>query len=90
MKTKKLETILKKQLKSQDFKDKYNEELTRLKIASQIKKIRTAKRLTQENFAKKANMPQSVIARVESGKHTPSLITLDKLAQALGKKIEIV
>jgi predicted transcriptional regulator len=89
-KTINLETILKKEFKNPTFKEKYQEELTTLRLAREIKTLRTAKKLTQESFAKKANMPQSVIARVESGKHTISLSTLDKLAQALGKRIEIV
>jgi ribosome-binding protein aMBF1 (putative translation factor) len=90
LKTINLETILKKEFKNPTFKEKYQEELTTLRLAREIKTLRTAKKLTQESFAKKANMPQSVIARVESGKHTISLSTLDKLAQALGKRIEIV
>jgi len=90
MKTKNLKTILKKQLKSKEFEGFYNEEITRLKLSNKIKELRTKKKMTQESFAQKANMPQSVIARVESGKHTISLSTLDKIAHALGKKIEIV
>lgn len=90
LKTTNLETILKKEFKNPVFREKYQEELTKLRLAREIKTLRTAKKLTQESFAKKANMPQSVIARAESGKHTISLVTLDKLAQALGKRIEIV
>ena len=90
LKTTSLETILKKEFKNPAFKEKYQEELTKLRLAREIKTIRTAKKLTQESFAKKANMPQSVVARAESGKHTISLTTLDKLAHALGKRIEIV
>ncbi len=88
--TKSFEKLLKEVSTSETFIQTYNEELLRLKLSSQIKDLRTKKRLTQETFAKKANMPQSVIARVESGKHTISLITLDKIAHALGKKIELV
>lgn len=90
MKTKNFNTILKKELKSKKFEDFYNEEITRLKLSNKIKELRTKKKMTQESFAQKVNMPQSVIARVESGKHTISLSTLDKIAHALGKKIELV
>ncbi len=90
MKTTNFKTLLKKQLKSKTFAESYNEELMRLKLAKKIKEIRIKQKLTQELFAKKANTPQSVIARVESGRHTVSLVTLGKLAHALGKKIEIV
>lgn len=89
-KTKSLDELLNKSLKSQTFKESYNEELFRLKIASEIKNLRTLKKLTQEKFAEKADMPQSVIARVESGKHSISLDTLSRLAHALGKQVQLV
>ncbi len=89
-KTKSLDSLLNKSLKSQTFKESYNEELFRLKIASEIKNLRTMKKLTQEKFAEKADMPQSVIARIESGKHSISLDTLNRLAFALGKQVQLV
>jgi DNA-binding XRE family transcriptional regulator len=82
--------VFKEDMKSPSFVAAYHEEINRLTLASQIKKFRTLKKMTQEAFAKKANMPQSVIARAESGKHTISLVTLSKIAGALGKKIELV
>lgn len=90
IKTKSLEEILNKSLKSPTFKEVYNEELFRLKIASEIKNLRTTKKLTQEKFAEKANMPQSVVARIESGKHSISLDTLNRIAFALGKQVQLV
>lgn len=90
MKTKKFETLLKKELKSKQFNEKYNEELTRLSIANTIRELRNKKKITQEEFAEKISMPQSVIARAESGKHTISLNTLGKIAHALGKEIKLV
>ncbi|HBB43873.1 MAG: Transcriptional regulator, XRE family [Parcubacteria group bacterium GW2011_GWA1_44_13] len=84
------EQILKKQLKSPEFREAYNEELFRLKIASEIKSLRLQKKLTQETFAKKAQMPQSVVARIESGKHSISLGTLNRVALALGKRVQLV
>lgn len=90
VKTKTLKQVLDKALKSSEFKDAYNEEIFRLKIATEIKNLRIQKRLTQETFAEKANMPQSVVARIESGKHSISLITLNRVANALGKQIQLV
>ena len=89
-KIKTFEALLTKSLKSEEFKEAYNEELFRLKIAAEIKNLRTQKRMTQETFAVKANMPQSVIARIEGGKHSISLTTLNRVAHALGKKIQLV
>ena len=50
---------------------------------------RKAKKMTQAAVAKKAAMPQSVIARLESGDHSVSVETLRRVAHALGKRVEI-
>jgi DNA-binding XRE family transcriptional regulator len=72
------------------FKQTYDEELSRLRLAQEIRKFRSAKRLTQKTVADRAGMPQSVIARIESGTRGMSLDTLGKIAIVLGKKIELV
>lgn len=89
LKTKALKQVLSKALKSSEFKNAYHEEIFRLKIATEIKNLRIQKKLTQETFAEKANMPQSVVARIESGKHSISLMTLNRVANALGKKVQL-
>lgn len=90
IKTKTLDQVLRKALKSSEFKEAYNEEIFRLKIAAEIKSLRIQKKLTQETFAKKAQMPQSVVARIESGNHSISLGTLSRVAHALGKSVQLV
>ena len=56
----------------------------------QIKQARLSKKMTQKKLAKKADMPQSVIARLESGRQGLSFTTISKIATALGKKVELV
>ncbi len=85
-----LEEVLKKASRSKRFQVFYGEELTRLKLAHQIKQIRTAKKLTQKSLSEKAKMPQSVIARLESGEHSFSLNTLQRVAQVFGKEVQLV
>lgn len=84
------EDMLKKQMKIPGFKEGYEREVARLNMIHQIKQARLAKKMTQEKLAKKANMPQSVIARLESGKQGLSFATISKIATALDKKIELV
>ena len=62
----------------------------RLELAKQLRDVATAKRMTQKNVADKASMPQSVIARLESGEHSASIATLGKVASALGKQIALI
>jgi len=48
-----------------------------------IKQFREQKGLTQERLAEKASLSLGYIARLEIGRHDPSLSTLVKLAKAL-------
>jgi transcriptional regulator with XRE-family HTH domain len=49
--------------------------------------------LTQEEVAERMGTKRSAVARLEStlatGKHSPSLATLQKYAQAVGRKLDI-
>lgn len=89
-KTTTFEQILKKQLKSPKFREAYHEELTRLRLAKEVRSLRTRKHLTQEGVAEKAGMSQSVIARIESGERSVSVDTLGRIAYALGKEVRLV
>jgi len=82
--------VFAKNIKSQSFQKEYNEELVRLRLANQIKKIRIENNLTQKAVAGKAQMPQSVIARIESGTHSFSLGTLNRIAEVFDKKVELI
>ena len=83
------EEIFKQGLKKKGFLEAYNAENPRLEIARQVRVSRAAKRMTQKAVAQKADMPQSVIARIESGRHDASLPTIAKIASALGKKVDV-
>ncbi len=85
-----LEKVFKKASKTKEFKRTYTEEGVRLALAKQLRDVRRAKRMTQKNVADKASMPQSVIARLESGEHGASITTLGKVASALGREIALV
>ncbi len=82
--------LLKKQLQNSEFKIGYDKELLRLKVAQELKKEREKQKMTQGMLADKMHLTQSVVARIESGKHTISLVTLHKIAEYLGKKIDLV
>ena len=84
------EQVFRKASKSKAFQRAYQERLARHKLVYSIRKTREAKKLTQAAVARKANMPQSVIARLESGAHSVSVDTLSKVAHALGRQVELV
>lgn len=49
-----------------------------------LRRLREAQRWSQEILAEKASLNRSYVGEVERGKAVPSLITLEKLARALG------
>jgi len=75
---------------SKECQRAYKEEVTRLNLVRQIRELRLAKKLTQKAVAKRANMPQSVVARLESGEHSFSLDTLQRIAYVFNKEVHLV
>lgn len=60
-------------------------------LLDEFLKARAAQGLTQAQVAEKIGTTQSAVARMESGKgkHSPSLATLSRYAEALGCKLEV-
>ena len=76
--------------KKKEFRKAYDEEIIRLRLARQIRAIRTDSRMTQLVVAQRSGMPQSVIARIESGDRGISVDTLGRIAHTLGKEVQLV
>jgi transcriptional regulator with XRE-family HTH domain len=57
------------------------------RLAMRIKILRAERGLSQEALASKAGLARAYIARLEIGRHDPSLSTLVKLAKALKVKV---
>ncbi len=57
----------------------------------EVLKARAASGLTQAEVAERIGTTQSAIARLESAepKHSPSMVTLQKYAKALGYKVQV-
>ena len=68
---------------------KSEENATELIIGYNIKQARLKKQLTQEELSKLTKINQSDISRIESGKLSPSLSTIKKIAKGLKEVISI-
>ena len=55
----------------------------RVSIARKIIEARRAAGLSQEQLARRAGVRQETISRLESGKHSPTIRTVDKIDRAL-------
>jgi ribosome-binding protein aMBF1 (putative translation factor) len=89
MKMERLLNKLPKLMADPGFAKAYNDAAAEFKLAREIIKARVAAGLSQEELAKKMATTQSVVARLESGRHLPSISTLKKLAEATGAKLSI-
>jgi len=54
------------------------------KLGARVRELRLAAGLTQAELARRTGIHRPNIARVEAGRHTPSLETLARLAAAIG------
>jgi len=59
------------------------------KIGAYLKEMRKENGLTQSEMAKKINTTSSVISRMENHAEDIKLSTIEKFAEALGKKVEL-
>jgi HTH-type transcriptional regulator/antitoxin HipB len=73
-----------------EFAEGYDAGYEEFKIGALIKEIRLKEGLTQEQIAQKLNTKKSVISRLENHSEDVRLSTIHKVAQVLGKKLQIV
>ena len=80
-----------KALAKPEVKAEYEKLADEFSLLDEFLKARAAQGLTQAQVAEKIGTTQSAVARMESGsgKHSPSLATLAKYADALGCKLEV-
>lgn len=62
---------------------------TEYQLISEIIQARVDQKITQQELAERIGTRQSNISRLESGNYNPSLEFIEKVAAALGKKVEI-
>jgi transcriptional regulator with XRE-family HTH domain len=58
--------------------------------AKRLLELRADATETQKQLAKRLKMTESMISRLESGDHVPSVKTLCRIADAFGRRLEIV
>ncbi len=74
-----------------DVKARFDELGDEYALLDEFLKARAQQGLTQAQVAEKIGTTQSAVARMESGrgKHSPSIATLSRYAEALGCKLEV-
>ncbi len=76
-------------LSDPEVKAEYDALSPEFKLAKTVITLRDQVGLTQREFAAKVGMKQSQLARIETGKQKPKLMTLAKLAAGAGYRVEV-
>jgi len=76
-------------LKNDEVQNELKMNEAEYKIIEEIIMARKEKNLTQKGLAQLIGTRQSNISRLESGNYNPSLDLLTKIAQAMGKRLEV-
>ncbi len=57
------------------------------KLGENLKRIRTAKGISQGDIARSLDVDKAFISNIENGKANPTLATIAKLAKAIGVSV---
>lgn len=87
--TVKHEDVKKQLLQNPEVQKEYENLKVLYDIKSEIIRLRLEQGLSQKELADKIKTKQSAISRLESGEYNPSIDFLAKVANALGKELEI-
>ena len=84
-----LQQYLNEQLNNPEFRAEYEATRQEFAIARALVAARISANMTQKELAEKSGVRQSNLSRIESGACTPTIATLQALANGLGKELSI-
>jgi len=77
-------------MKKPGFKEAYDALEPEFAIYDALMEARINKNLTQKELAQQIGIAQSALARIESGKISTTLSTIQKILKSLGLKLTVV
>jgi predicted transcriptional regulator len=80
---------LKQQLQNPEFAAEWERQRPEREYVKAIIAARMEQNLTQEELARKTGIRQSNISRIENGNCSPTVATLQQLADGIGKTLHI-
>ena len=76
-------------MQDEEFRKLWADMEPEFQIINLIVSARQEKGLTQKQLAELAGIEQASLSRIETGKVSPDLATIKKIATAMGKKLEL-
>lgn len=84
-----LRQYLSGEMKDPEFRRLYAEADIELRVALEITKAREAKKMSQRDLADALHTKQQTVSRIERGAQNVTIETLDRIARALGKGLQV-
>ena len=84
-----LDEYLNDQLKDPEFKKEWGKSEAVYQLTRELIRARIKGKISQRQLAQKAGTTQAVISRIENMSVSPSISLVQRLANSLGKKLEI-
>lgn len=81
--------IAERKKKDKKFAEGYDEGYEQFKIGIMLRQAREAAGLTQEELARRLHTKKTAISRIENHAADIKLSTLERVASALGKRLEV-
>lgn len=72
-----------------EVEEEYQRQAPRYQLLRQLIEARKQAGISQTELARRMGKTQSVIARLESGEHSPKLETVNDAARAMGYRLEV-
>ena len=81
--------VLRQQLEDEAFRAEWERTALARAVALRVVAYRADNKLSQAALGRLLGMAQSGVARLESGEHLPTLVTLQRLSKILGTSIVV-
>jgi ribosome-binding protein aMBF1 (putative translation factor) len=78
-----------RRLKTPAARTGYDQAKASYEVGRMIRELREARHLSQRELAERMGTTQSVVGRLEAGGSRPTLVTLERVAQALGLRLQV-
>ena len=81
--------VVERKRRDREFAEGFDEGYAQFKIGATLRKVREAAGLSQEELANRLKTKKTAISRIENHAEDIRLSTLEKYANALGRKIRV-
>lgn len=84
-----LREYLREEMRDPEFRRLYHEAGIELKVALEVYRAREAKKMSQKELACALKTKQQTVSRIERGAQNVTIETLDRIARALGRDLQV-